>query len=97
MPRPTIDEQVVDRLTDAVDARTKVPAEHLGIEERLAFVLDELEEVDQRADHLAQRVDRLEEQLEEARAEPDETGVATGTEVSDLDLGSNRGGTRGPF
>lgn len=75
MVRPTIDGDVVERLTDAVDARTKVPAEHLGVEERVAFVLDELEDADTRADRLEDRVDTLEAELEEARRDRDDTGL----------------------
>lgn len=75
MVRPTIDEEVVERLTAAVDARTKVPAEHLGIGERLDFVLDELEEADSRAEYLEGRVDTLEAELEEARRDREETGL----------------------
>jgi chromosome segregation ATPase len=75
MPRPTIDEEVVDRLTAAVDARTKVPAEHLGIAERIDFLLDELEDADSRAEYLSDRVDTLEAELEEARRDREETGL----------------------
>jgi chromosome segregation ATPase len=75
MPRPTIDEEVVDRLTAAVDARTKVPAEHLGIAERIDFLLDELEDADGRAEYLSDRVDTLEAELDEARREREETGL----------------------
>jgi chromosome segregation ATPase len=97
MVRPTIDDEVVERLTDAVDARTKVPAEHLGIGERLAFVLDELEEADKRAARLEDRVDTLEAELDEARQQRDDTGVPTNPNDLDLNVGDNRGGSRGPF
>lgn len=75
MVRPTIDEEVVERLTAAVDARTKVPAEHLGIGERLDFILDELEDADSRAEYLEDRVETLEAELEEARRGRDDTGL----------------------
>jgi chromosome segregation ATPase len=75
MPRPTLDDEVVDRLTEVVDDRTKVPAEHLGIAERLDFILDELEEADSRAEYLSDRVETLEAELEEARREREETGL----------------------
>ena len=88
MPRPTIDEEVVDRLTTAVDARTKVPAEHLGIAERIGFILDELEDADSRAEYLSDRVDTLEAELEEARRDREETG---------LDDVMNPGGNAGGF
>lgn len=94
MPRPTIDEEDLARLTDVVDARTKVPAEHLGVAERILFVLDELEDADARADHLADRVEMLEEQLEEAREETVGESVATGT-TGTTGLSSNRGGRGG--
>lgn len=97
MVRPTIDEEVVERLTDAVDTRTKVPAEHLGIGERLDFILDELEEADGRVEYLESRVDTLEAELEEARQQPDDTGVPTDPNNLDLNVGDNRGGSRGPF
>ena len=92
MVRPTIDDEVVERLTDAVDARTKVPAEHLGIGDRLDFVLDELEEADDRVEYLETRVERLETQLEEARQQDEPAGPA---DPSGLDL--NVGDNRGPF
>ena len=93
MPRPTIDEEDLARLTEVVDARTKVPAEHLGVAERILFILDELEDADARADHLAERVEMLEDQLKEARDETVGESVATGT----TGLSSNRGGRGGPL
>lgn len=93
MPRPTIDEEDLARLTDVVDARTKVPAEHLGVAERILFILDELEDADARADHLAERVEMLEDQLKEARDETVGESIATGT----TGFSSNRGGRGGPL
>ena len=88
MARPTIDDEVVERLTDAVDARTKVPAEHLAIEERVAFLVDELEDADTRADRLEDRVESLEAQLEKVN-----TNVDTATNARDP--GNNHGGRFG--
>jgi hypothetical protein len=87
MVRPTIDDEVVERLTDAVDARTKVPAEHLGIGDRLAFVLDELEEADARAARLEDRVSTLEAELEAERQQPDDTGLDDVTNTGTGNLG----------
>ena len=84
MPRPTISEDDLDRMERIVDERTKVPVDHLTTEERLAFVLDELEEAEARASRLGDRVDRLEETLAEARdggdrgASGSPAGVSTG-------------------
>jgi predicted nuclease with TOPRIM domain len=77
MPRPTIADDVLDRLAEVVDHRTKVQADHLTTTQRLEFVLDELAEADERVDRLADRVESLEEQLEEARAEAS-TDTVTG-------------------
>ena len=96
MARPTIDDEVVDRLTAAVDARTKVPAEHLGIAERVAFVLDELEEADGRVEYLEGRVETLEAELDEARQRSDSGGPTNPNDL-DLNVGDTRGGSRGPF
>lgn len=84
MARPAIDDDVLDRLEAAVDARTKVPATHLTTEERLSFALDALDEVERRAEHLANRVDTLEDELEEARSEDTDTGL---DEIADANLG----------
>lgn len=100
MPRPTLDEEVVDRLTEVVDDRTKVPAEHLGIAERLDFVLDELEEADSRAEYLSDRVETLEAELEQAREraqQQDDTVVETGSGPLGSGVGTNRGGGRDRF
>jgi hypothetical protein len=72
MGRPTLDDEVLERLEAVVDRRTKVPAEHLTTAQRLDFVLDALGEADSRIEYLSDRVDDLEEELEEARAEAEE-------------------------
>lgn len=83
MPRPSITEEVHERLTEAADQQLRVPATHLDTEERLVVVLDELEAAAGRVEYLSDRVEALEEELEEARAaEPNDTG---------LDDGMNRG------
>ena len=82
MGRPQLDDEVLDRLEAIVDDRTKVPASHLTTSQRLAFVLDELEEADSRIDYLSDRVDALESEVEEARAD-----AATGG--GGLSLGGN--------
>ena len=69
MPRPTIDEETIERLNDIADARAKLPADHLTTNQLTAFVLDELGEADQRNKRLSQRVDNLEAEIEELRSE----------------------------
>lgn len=79
MPRPSISEEHIERLTAIVDARIKVPAKHLTTEERLGVVLDELEEADGRADRLSNRVETLEQQLDEVRQDTTDSVVDTGS------------------
>ena len=79
MPRPTVSEETLDRIEETVDQRTKVPAKHLTTEERLAFVLDELEEADAAVDRLSNRVDTLEQQLDEVRQDSTDSVVGTGS------------------
>ena len=69
MARPTIDEDTLDRLEEIVDARAKVPADHLTTNQLIAFVLDELHDADQRVNRLSKRVDTLESKIEELRSE----------------------------
>ena len=90
MGRPQLDDEVLDRLEEIVDARTKVPASHLTTTQRLAFVLDELVEADSRISHLTDRVDSLEAEVEEARAEIPTGEGATGGVGGDFNLGGNR-------
>jgi hypothetical protein len=71
MARPQLDDEVLARLEKIVDGRTKVPASHLTTTQRIAFVLDELEEADGRLEYLEARVDTLEKELEEERSDPD--------------------------
>jgi len=94
MPRPTIDESVLERLEAEVENRTKVPAEHLTTTQRLAFLLDELGEAEERAGHLADRVDTLEDQLEAAREEAERNDATEG--IDGLNLGTGHGTGRGP-
>ena len=77
MPRPTVSEETLDRIEETVDQRTKVPAKHLTTEERLAFVLDELEETEARASRLADRVEALEAELQETRSDASGDGFTT--------------------
>jgi len=79
MPRPSISEEHIERLTAIVDARTKVPAKHLTTEERLAVLLDELEEADAAVDRLSNRVDTLEQHLDEVRQDTTDSVVDTGS------------------
>ena len=95
MGRPQIDDETLDRLEEIVDARTKVPASHLTTSQRLSFVLDELEDADSRIDYLADRVDSLEAEVEEARAEADRADQATGGVGGGFNLGG--GGNRRQF
>jgi ubiquinone biosynthesis protein UbiJ len=69
MARPTIEEETLDRLKEIVDARAKVPADHLTPDQRLAFALDELADADQRVQRLSNRVETLESKIEELRGE----------------------------
>ena len=101
MPRPTIPEDDLTRLEEIVDDRTKVPVEHLDVAQRVAFVLDELEEATAEAERLRDRVERLEaqaedleEQLVEARAGPG--GGVGGSGGLNLGSGRNQPGGRGP-
>ena len=83
MGRPQLDDEVLDRLEEIVDQRTKVPASHLTTTQRLAFVLDELVEADSRISH-------LEAEVEEARAETATGEGATGGVGGGFNLGGNR-------
>ena len=97
MPRPTIPEDDLERLEAIVDNRTKVPVEHLDVRERLAFVLDELEEATAEADRLRDRVETLEEQLVDARKGPGGgVGGSGGSGGLNLGSGRNQPGGRGP-
>ena len=69
MARPRIDSDTLDRLDAAVDERTRVPGSHLTADEQLSFVLDQLDEAETRNGRLADRVERLEDELEAAREE----------------------------
>lgn len=69
MPRPTVSEDTLDRLEEIADARAKVPASHLTPEQLITFLLDELDEADARASRLNQRVDKLENEIEQLRRE----------------------------
>ena len=87
MGRPQLDDEVLDRLEEIVDARTKVPASHLTTTQRLAFVLDELEEADDRINYLSDRVEALEGEVEEARAAADRADQATAGVGGGFNLG----------
>lgn len=89
MPRPTITEDTLDRLTEIADARSKVPAEHLTPEQQVAFLLDELEDADARASRLNQRVDKLENEIEQLRGEGESQQFGNGGS-----LGSPTGNNR---
>lgn len=78
MPRPTIDEDTLDRLNEIADARSKVPAEHLTPEQLITFLLDELEDTDARASRLNQRVDKLEAEIEQLRGEDESNAQNVG-------------------
>jgi len=92
MPRPTIDEGTLDRLDEIADARAKVPASHLTADQQVAFLLDELEDADARANRLSQRVDRLEDEIEQLRGE----GESNSQNVANdgVSLGSPSGNNR---
>lgn len=60
MPRPQLTEDVLDRIADAVDERTKVSVSHLTTQQRVELLVDELQEETTRADRLDRRVDQLE-------------------------------------
>ncbi|WP_256309347.1 hypothetical protein [Halobellus litoreus] len=89
MPRPQLDEDTYDRLAALVDARTKVPAEHLTTDDKITFLLDALDEADTHIERLSARVDSLEDELEDARAATDsDSGPAPGLdEIAGGDLG----------
>jgi hypothetical protein len=53
MPRPQLTEDVLDRIADAVDERTKVSVSHLTTQQQVELLLDELQEETNRADRLA--------------------------------------------
>lgn len=89
MARPQLDDEVLGRLEEIVDGRTKVPASHLTTTQRIAFALDELEEADGRIEYLEARVDTLETKLEEERSDPDPEPDPTDQGINNLDgLGS---------
>jgi hypothetical protein len=43
MPRPSVSEELKSRLEDTVADRADVPAHHLTFEQKVAYILDELE------------------------------------------------------
>lgn len=87
MPRPKLTEDTYDRLADLVDARTKVPADHLTTDEKVAFLLNTLEEVEARNARLADRVDSLEDELEAARADSSDSDPTRDLDaIADADL-----------
>ena len=97
MPRPTIPEDDLARLEAIVDNRTKVPVEHLDVRERLAFVLDQLEEATDEADRLRDRVERLEAQAEDLEQQlVEERKGPGGSGGLNLGSGRNQPGGRGP-
>lgn len=89
MPRPTVSEDTLDRLTEIADARSKVPASHLTPEQLIAFLLDELEDADARASRLNQRVDKLEKEIEQLRDKDESQQFGNGGS-----LGSSTGNNR---
>jgi chromosome segregation ATPase len=88
MPRPTIDEETLDRLKEIVDERAKIPAEHLTADQRLAFALDELGEADQRVSQLSNRVEALESEIEELRREDEQQNTQPGGGLGGGGLGN---------
>jgi len=96
MPRPKLTEETTERITAAVDARTKVPAHHLTTDEQIAFVLDALDDAETRVSRLQSRVKDLEAELERARSEPDDTDRDSPglDEIASADLPNGLG--RGP-
>ena len=90
MPRPTVSEDTLDRLTEIADARSKVPASHLTPEQLIAFLLDELEDADARASRLNQRVDKLEKEIERLRDEGDSNNQRGGGASFGSPGGNNR-------
>ncbi|ERG95826.1 hypothetical protein [Haloquadratum walsbyi] len=42
MPRPSVSEDLKERLESVVNDRADVPVEHLTFEQKVSFVLDEL-------------------------------------------------------
>ena len=92
MPRPTIDEDTLDRLNEIADARAKVPASHLTPEQLITFLLDELEDADARASRLNQRVDRLEDEVEKLRGDGESNSQNVGN--GGVSLGSPSGNNR---
>ena len=83
MPRPTIDEETIDKLNDIADSRAKLPASHLTTNQLIAFVLNELSEADQQVSRLSQRVENLEAKVEELREQ--------GQQQQSTQLGGGRG------
>jgi hypothetical protein len=88
MPRPKIDEDTYERLSELVDSRTKVPAKHLTGDEKLGFLLDALDEAERHVERLSARVDTLEDELEAARAEAadDDPGRPDADAIANADL-----------
>jgi len=96
MPRPKIDEDTSDRLAELVDARTKVPAKHLTTDEKVAFLLDQLDETETRAERLASRIDTLETTNDRLRdrveeLEGDDDSPPSVDEIASADLPNGLG------
>jgi predicted nucleic acid-binding Zn-ribbon protein len=80
MPRPTLSDEVLERLEAvAADRLEKVPVDHLSTTQRLELLLDELEEADTRVEHLESHIDDLSDRLEAERAKnsTDDRGGST--------------------
>lgn len=78
MPRPQLSEEVLGRLAELVDDRTKVPVAHLSTQQRVELLLDEFVAESTRADRLDDRVDRLEEALDDSTDTQNTTSGARG-------------------
>lgn len=78
MPRPQLSEEVLGRLAEVVDDRTKVPVAHLSTQQRVELLLDEFAAEAGRADRLESRVDSLEEALDDRNDTQNTTSGAPG-------------------
>ena len=70
MSRPSVPEERVERLEEIVDKETDLPASSLTFAEQLEYLLDSYVHQKRRAEHLGDRVDKLEREASDSDPSP---------------------------